>query len=82
VDSWIANYDKVYESKFSDLVSFSDWLGPYLEYLMCHIPGTPTDIIDDALVAVYADAIIAKIGKPKGKYSAELIDQLMYYGSC
>ena len=49
---------------------------------MCHIPGTPTDIIDDALVAVYADAIIAKIGKPKGKYSAELIDQLMYYGSC
>ena len=67
--------------KASSLTLFLSVTG-YLEYLMCHIPGTPTDIIDDALVAVYADAIIAKIGKPKGKYSAELIDQLMYYGSC
>lgn len=81
IDSWISNYDKVYASKFPEFVSFSDWLGPYLEYLMCHIPGMPTDIIDDSLIAVYANAILKTLGNPKGKYSAELIEQLSYYGS-
>jgi hypothetical protein len=81
VDSWIANYDKVYESKFKDLVEFSDWLAPYLEYVMYHIPGLDDVIIDNAAVACYADAIIDKIGKPKGKFSKELIDQLKFYGT-
>lgn len=81
VDSWIANYDKVYTSKFSDLIEFSDWLGPYLEFVMYHIPGLDKDIIDDAAVACYANVIIQKIGKPKGKFSEELIDQLRFYAT-
>lgn len=81
IDSWIANYDKVYGVMFKDIVSFSDWLAPYLEYLMTHIPGLPEDIIDDAAISVYANAIIDKIGKPKGNYSRELLDQLAFYGS-
>ena len=81
IDSWIANYDKVYGVMFKDIVAFSDWLAPYLEYLMTHIPGLPEDIIDDAAISVYANAIIDKIGKPKGNYSRELLDQLAFYGS-
>ena len=81
IDSWISNYDKVYSTKFSDLIDYSEWLAPYLEYLMYHIPGIPNDIVDDIQVAAYADEIIKRIGKPKGKFSAELIDQLRFYGT-
>lgn len=81
IDSWISNYDKVYASKFSNVVDFSEWLAPYLEYLMYHIPGNPTDIIDEAAIVPYANAIIAKIGKPKGQFSKELTDQLSCYGA-
>ena len=81
MNSWIENYDKVYASKFSDLVDFSDWLSGHLEYVLSHIPGSPCDIIDEEIVSAYADAIIEKLGKPKGIFSKELIDQLNYYGS-
>lgn len=81
IDSWVSNYDKVYASKFADLVDYSEWLAPYMEYLMYHIPGVSTDVIDDVVTALYADAIIKKIGSPNGQFSKELIDQLRFYGS-
>lgn len=81
LNSWIANYDKVYATKFESTVDFSEWLSPYLEYVMYHIPGAPTDIIDDALVAVYADEIMSRIGNPKGPFTKELLAQLEYYGT-
>jgi len=81
VGSWIENYDKAYSRIFEDLVDYSEWLAPYLEFIMYHIPGAPTDIIDDALAAVYANEIIKRIGKPKGDFSKELIDQLKFYGT-
>jgi hypothetical protein len=81
LDSWIENYDKVYATKFASIVDYSEWLAPYMEYVMYHIPGAPTDIIDDVLVAVYANEIIRKIGTPKGAFSRELIDQLRFYGT-
>lgn len=81
IQSWIDNYDRVYGAKFGNIVDYSDWLAPYLEYVMYHIPGLRTDIVDDIAVAVYANAIIDKIGKPKGAYTKELIDQLTFYGT-
>lgn len=81
IDSWIENYDKVYSSKFDNLIDYSEWLAPYLEYLMYHIPGVSTDIIDDVVTAIYANEIISRIGKPKGEYSKELLDQLNFYGT-
>lgn len=81
LDSWISNYDEVYAKKFTSVVDYSEWLSPYLEYLMYHIPGLPDDIVDDAAVAVYADAIMKRIGKPKGPYTRELLTQLDYYGT-
>lgn len=81
LDSWINNYDKVYATKFTDLIEYSEWLAPYLEFLMYHIPGVSTDIIDDVVTAAYANEIIKRIGEPKGQFSKELIDQLRFYGT-
>lgn len=81
IESWINNYDNVYKVKFNDLVEFSEWISPYMEFIMYHIPGTPTDVIDEPLIAAYANEIIRIIGKPKGAFSAELVDQLKFYGT-
>jgi len=81
IDSWISNYDKVYDRMFSSIIDYSEWLAPYLEYLMYHIPNVSTDVIDDVVTAVYANEIIKKIGEPKGRFSKELVDQLQFYGS-
>ena len=81
IDSWIANYDKVYTAKFANLIDYSEWLAPYMEYLMYHIPGVSTDVIDDVVTAAYANEMIAKIGKPNGEFSKELVDQLRFYAT-